>query len=162
MTKIFAESEVTLAALEAHIRDSGMVPHKVQPDGIWLRTPNGIGFRISLIEDRKFIRISTYLPLNRLASIEQKRELARRLNEEVFLPAFTVDEDEDLTVAYVLPYTHGLIAGNFVSVVNRFGSLLEYLVQTFNSMDLIDFSGPAAAPNTADSEMGPAGGELLH
>lgn len=59
MTKIFAESDIAIDALEAHIRDSGLVPHKVQPDGIWLRTENGIGFRVSIIEDRKFFRIGT-------------------------------------------------------------------------------------------------------
>ncbi|KUE86585.1 hypothetical protein ASL20_22790 [Cupriavidus necator] len=161
MTKIFAESEVTLAALEAHIRDSGLVPHKVQPDGIWLRTENGIGYRVSIIEDRKFIRIGTYLPLRRQASIEEKRELARRLNDEVFLPVFTMDQDEDLTVSYVLPYEHGLIAGNFVSVVNRFGSLLEYVVHSYNNDGLINF-GNTAVTKTIDAEAAPSSPELLH
>lgn len=162
MTKIFAESDITIPTLEAHIRDSGMVPHKVQPDGIWLRTENGIGYRVSIIEDRNFIRIGTYLPLNRQASIDQKHELARRLNEGVFLPVFTVDNDEDLTVTYVLPYTHGLIAGNFISVVNRFGSLLEYVVQTCNEDGLFDFGSPATVSPVADTASGPTSGELLH
>ncbi|MGH8790535.1 MAG: YbjN domain-containing protein [Cupriavidus necator] len=161
MTKIFAESDITIDALEAHIRDSGMVPHKVQPDAIWLRTENGIGFRISLIADRKFIRIGTYLPLNRQAPIDQKHELARRLNEEVFLPVFTLDQDEDLTVTYVLPYTHGLIAGNFVSVVNRFASLLEYVVQTFNEDRLIDFGSLGMVATLIDGARTESG-ELLH
>ncbi|WP_029048162.1 YbjN domain-containing protein [Cupriavidus sp. amp6] len=156
MTKTFTEAEITIAALEAHILDSGLVPYKVQPDGIWLRTENGISYGISLIPDRKFIRIGTYLPLTQQASIDQKRELARRLNEEVFLPVFTVDQDEDLTVAYALPFTHGLIAGNFISVVNRFGSLLEYVVQNFNEGGLIHFGNPSEASGT------PASGELLH
>jgi len=162
LTKIFTEHEINIATLESHVRDSGLVPHEVQLDGIWLRTENGIGYRISIIEDRKFIRIGTFVPLNRQASIDQKRELARRLNEGVFLPVFTVDQDEDLTVTYFLPYSHGLIAGNFVSVVNRFGSLLEYVVQTFNEDGLIDFGNPAAPSSTADSETGPASRELLH
>ncbi|CAN7213145.1 hypothetical protein LJR296_000570 [Cupriavidus necator] len=162
MTKIFTESDITINALEAHIRDSGLVPHKVQPDGIWLRTENGIGYRVSLIEDRKFIRIGTYLPLNRLASVDQKQELARRLNEEVFLPVFGLDADEDLTVAYVLPYAHGLIAGNFIAVVNRFGSLLEYVVQTFNEDGLIDFASLGTLPADEHGGTGSATGELLH
>jgi len=162
LTKIFAESDITIDTLEAHIRDSGMVPHKVQPDGIWLRTENVIGYRISIIEDRKFIRIGTYLPLNRESPIDQKHELARRLNDEVFLPVFTIDQDEDLTVTYVLPYTHGLIAGNFVSVVNRFGSLLEYVVQTFNGDGLIAFGTPAPTSSEAEQESAPPSRELLH
>ncbi|MFS8976862.1 YbjN domain-containing protein [Cupriavidus necator] len=162
MTKIFAESEVTLAGLEAHIRDSGLVPHKVQADGIWVRSQQGLGFRVSIIEGRKFIRIGTYLPLNRLASIEQKWELARQLNQEVFLPVFGLDDDADLTVCYVLPYAHGLIVENLISVLNRFASLLEYIVQSYNGDGLIDFGTSATASNTAGSETGSASGELLH
>lgn len=165
MTKIFAESDVTIETLDAHIRDSGLVPYKVEPDRMSLRTEKGIGYGISLITEQKFIRFSTYLPLNRLAPTDQKQGLARRLNEEVFLPVFALDRDEDLTVAYVLPYMHGLIAGNFVSVVNRFASLLEFIVQTCNDDGLIDFSAPEAAsafPTVVDAGTGPAGGDRLH
>ncbi|WP_342051561.1 MULTISPECIES: YbjN domain-containing protein [unclassified Cupriavidus] len=158
MTKVFAESDITIDTLAAHIRDSGLVPHEVQPDGIWLRTENGIGYRITLVTDKTFIRIGTYLPLRRDVSVEKKRELARRLNEEVFMPVFTLDQDEDLIVSYVLPYAQGLIAGNFIYVVNRFGSLLEYVVQTFNADALIDFDGVSIP--SGGSEI--SGGERLH
>lgn len=159
MTKIFAESDVTIETLVAHIRDSGLVPYKVQPDRISLRTETGIGYGVSLITEQRFIRFSTYLPLNRLAPTDQKQALARRLNEEVFLPVFAVDRDEDLTVAYVLPYTHGLIAGNFVSVVNRFASVLEFIVQTYNDDGLIDFGASEAVSAMPVLD---AGGERLH
>jgi hypothetical protein len=158
LTKFFTESDITIETLDSHLRDSGLVPYKVQPDGISLRTENGIGYRISIITDWKFIRFSTYMPLNRQAPIDQKHELAKRLNEEVFLPVFTVDQDEDLSVAYVMPYAHGLIAGNFVSVVNRFGSVLEFVVETYNDDGLIDFGSPAATPKSLDS----VGREFLH
>jgi hypothetical protein len=158
LTKFFTESDITIETLDSHLRDSGLVPYKVQPDGISLRTENGIGYRISIITDRKFIRFSTYMPLNRQAPIDQKHELAKRLNEEVFLPVFTVDQDEDLSVAYVMPYAHGLIAGNFVSVVNRFGSVLEFVVETYNDDGLIDFGSPTVTPKSPDS----VGREFLH
>ncbi len=162
MTKIFEESAVCIETLGTHLRDSGMVPYDVQPDCIRLRTEQGIGYRISLITDRKFIRFSTYLPLNRHASIDQKDALAKRLNVEIFLPVFTIDPDEDLSVAYVLPYTHGLIAGNFVAVVTRFASLLEYVVHAYNENALIDFGASTRVPAVADAGSGPTGGELLH
>ncbi|KAJ3473100.1 hypothetical protein NLI96_g13131 [Meripilus lineatus] len=144
LTKILEESAVTIEALDAHLRDSGVVPYSVQPDCIRLRTEQGIGYRISLITDRKFIRLGTYLPLNRQAPIDLKHALAKRLNEDVFLPVFTIDPDEDLTVAYAIPYMNGLIAGNFVAVVNRFASLLEFIVQTYNDDGLIDFGTPSS------------------
>lgn len=162
MTKIFIESDITIENLDTHLRDSGLVSYKVQPDGISLRTENGIGYRISIITDRKFIRFSTYLPLNRQAPINQKHEVAKRLNEEVFLPVFTVDADEDLTVTYVMPYAHGMIAGNFVVIVNRFASLLDFIVQTYESDGLIDFGVPNVVPAVVDAESGPANNDLLH
>ena len=161
MTKIFEESAVTVEVLDAHLRDSGLVPYNVQPDCIRLRTEHGIAYRITLDTDRKFIRVATYIPLRRTAPIEEKRALARRLNEDVFLPVFTIDQDEDLTVAYVLPYGSGLIAGNFVSIVNRFASLLEFVVEKYGD-GLIDFGVPPAVPAVADAESRPTSGELLH
>jgi len=107
LTKTFTEAEISIETLDAHLRDSGVVPYDVQPDCIRLRTENGIGFCIATIPDRKFVRFSTYLPLRRTALIDQKHALARRLNEGVFLPVFTVDRDEDLTVAYAMPYGGG-------------------------------------------------------
>ncbi|MGO4155999.1 YbjN domain-containing protein [Cupriavidus sp. YAF13] len=162
MTKTFTEADITIETLDAHLRDSGLVPYAVKPDAIRLRSENGIGYRISLITDWKFIRFHTYLPLDRQAPIDQKHALAKRLNEQIFLPVFTVDADEDLTVVYVLPYAHGLIAGNFVSIVTRFASLLEFIVQTYNDDGLIDFGGSGAVPAVADASSGPASGGVLH
>lgn len=163
MTKIFEESAVTIETLDAHLRDSGVVPYDVQPDVIRLRTEQGISYSVFLVPDRKFIRFATYLPLNRQAPIDQKHALARRLNEGVFLPVFTIDSDEDLAVSYVMPYGGGgLIAGTFVSIVNRFASLLEFVVETYNDDGLIDFGAPTTVPAVADAVTGPPGGELLH
>ncbi|MCV9980954.1 YbjN domain-containing protein [Burkholderia pseudomallei] len=163
MTKIFEESAVTIDALDAHLRDSGLVPYDVQPDVIRLRSEKGIAYRVFLIPDRKFIRFATYLPLNRQAPVERKHELARRLNEDVFLPVFTIDIDGDLAVSYVLPFGGGgLIAGNFMSIVNRFASLLEFVAETYNSDGLIDFGAPTTVPAVADAVSAPSDGELLH
>ncbi|KGS70703.1 bacterial sensory transduction regulator family protein [Burkholderia pseudomallei MSHR7527] len=162
MTRVFDVHEITIETLDAHLRDSGVVPYNVQPDHIRLRTEQGIAFTISIIPERKFIRFSTYLPLNRHASTDQKHELARRLNEDVFLPVFTIDGDGDLIVAYSLPYTGGLIAGTYVSIVNRFASLLEFVVETYNGGALIDFGAPTTIAAVADPESGPTSGELLH
>lgn len=161
MTRIFDEHEINIETLDAHLRDSGVVPYNVQPDFIQLRTEQSIAFTISIIADRKFIRFSTYLPLNRQASIDQKDALAKRLNVEIFLPVFTIDRDGDLIVAYSLPYTGGMVAGTFMSIVNRFASLLEFVVETCGD-GLIDFGAPNAVPAVADAGSAPTGGELLH
>lgn len=138
-----------------------MVPYDVQPDVIRLRTEQGIAYRVFLIPERKFIRFATYLPLAKPAPIDQKHALARRLNEDVFLPVFTIDSDEDLAVSYVMPYGGGMVAGNFVSIVNRFASLLEFVVETYGD-GLIDFGAPTTVPAVGDGGSGPTSGEVLH
>ncbi|TCG09262.1 hypothetical protein BZM27_06350 [Paraburkholderia steynii] len=163
LTKIFAESDIEIETLDTHLRDSGLVPYNVESDHISLRTERGIGYSVSLVTARKFIRFSTYFPLSGLASTDQKQSLARRLNEEVFLPVFAIDRDGDLTIGYVLPYVHGLIAGNFVSVVNRFSSVLDFIVHTYNDDGLIDFGEPEAASGLLTAVgAGPAGDDRLH
>ncbi|MGC5829429.1 hypothetical protein LDP08_02430 [Ralstonia pseudosolanacearum] len=161
MTKTFMEAEISIGTLVAHITDSGLAPHEVQPDGIWIRSPQGLGFRISIIAERKFVQFRTYLPLRRGASVEDKRELARLLNENVFLPTFAIDQDEDLAITYLMPYMAGLIAGNFIAIVHRFGSMLEYVVQTFGD-GLIDFGSSATGAAVAGEESGLVPCELLH
>lgn len=71
--------------------------------------------------------------------IAKKLELEHQLNASIFLAAFNLDEDEDLNVTYLMPYGHGLIAGQFAAIVRRFGSILDYVVQTQNDDGLIDF-----------------------
>ncbi|MFA8325546.1 YbjN domain-containing protein [Burkholderia ubonensis] len=160
--KIFEASAVTIETLHVHLRDSGLDPYNVQPDCIRLRTEQGIAYRITLDTDRKFIRVATYIPLRRNAPTEQKHELARRLNEDVFLPVFTIDSDGDLAVSYSLIYLHGMVGGNFVSIVHRFASLLEYVVATYNENALIDFGAPTTVPAVVDAGSAPTSGELLH
>ena len=160
MTKTFTESEVTIDTLVAHVHDSGLTPHEVQPDGIWMRSPKGLGFHSSIIEDRKFIRFATYLPLSQHATIGQKHELARRLNEKVFLPVFMLDPDADLNVMYAMPFSGGLIAEAFMSIVNRFGSLLEFVVATYGD-DLIVFDVPIIEARTTNGGTALGRGELL-
>ncbi|BCM07132.1 hypothetical protein MAFF241647_14890 [Ralstonia solanacearum] len=63
---------------------------------------------------------------------------------------------------YVLPFSGGLIAANFMVVINRFGLILEYVIQTFNEDRLIDFGAPTPMPMTADYGTGAMGGELPH
>lgn len=49
-----------------------------------------------------------------------------------------------------------------MSIVNRFASLLEFVVETYNDDGLIDFGAPTTVPVVADVESGPTNGELLH
>lgn len=61
-----------------------------------------------------------------------------------------------------MSFTGGLLAGNFVSIVHRFTSLLEFVVDAYNADGLIDFGAPNAVSAVADAGSGPTNGELLH
>ncbi|MES2538257.1 MAG: YbjN domain-containing protein [Pseudomonadota bacterium] len=137
MATIWKEEDVTLENLASHITDSGLTSMHLEENRILLRTDTGTGFSIALDEEQKFIRISTYLPLDKKQSRDKKLALEHRFNEEIMLPTFCVDEDDDLHVLYVMSYRFGLIAGQFMSIVNRFDSLLEYIVRSQNEDRII-------------------------
>jgi hypothetical protein len=98
---------------------------------------------ICFLESRS--RLHTYLPTSRTKSRQEKLEFALRLNAEIFLPVFSLDGDGDVLVNYVFPYGHALVAEQFVALVHRFSSLLEYLVQSFGTDHMFDFGTATVA-----------------
>lgn len=151
MVKILNQDEVTLTNLASHLEDSGIIPTAITEDAIWLRTVAGIAYRVSILDDKKFLCIGTYLPLGKERSDEDKREFERRMNADIFLPVFSLDADDDLTVSYLMPYLHGIIAGQFTAMVTRFASLLDYIVSEHNENGIIDFGSRSnSTDNTSD------------
>jgi hypothetical protein len=144
MTKMINEDDMSLNTLYQHMLDSGIdrLQLLTDEDRILLHTESGTGYTISLIHERTFIRLATTLPLCRNASHEQRIAFANELNEDVFLPSFSISPRGDLRINYALPYRHGVIAGQFMSVVRRFGSMLEHVVHNKNTDGLIDFDDP--------------------
>lgn len=138
MQKIWQEEDVTLAVLAAHLGDSGL--ELIEEDSrIMLHTEAGIGYLIRLDTERKFVRISTVFPLNVQQPLATRKDFALALNEDFFLPSFSVDDSGDLRISYVMSYRQGLIAGQFMAIVHRFGSLLDYLVAERNTDGVISF-----------------------
>jgi hypothetical protein len=62
-------------------------------------------------------------------------------------------------VSYAMPFGGGTVAGNVMSIVNRFAPLLEFVVETYGD-GLIDFGAPTTVPVVADAGSGPTSGEL--
>lgn len=139
MTKLIQEADVTIQSIAAHLQNCGLVPISLENNEIWYRTDGGIGYCVSVLEDKKFIRLGTFLPLSKTQNRNQKLKFEHRLNQEVFLPVFALDADDDMTVTYVIPFTHGLIADQFAAMVDRFASLLRFIVKSYNDDGLIDF-----------------------
>lgn len=164
MQKIWPEENVTLSHLATHLRDSGL--DVVEEDArIELHTEDGIGYLIRLDVDRKFVRFSTVLPLDRRQPPATRKAFALELNEDFFLPSFSVDDGGDLRILYVMSYWQGLIAGQFMAIVLRFGSLLDYLVRERNPDDIISFESNEAAPDESSvdgSVQAPPAGCLLN
>lgn len=139
MTKIIQEADVTIHTIAAHLQSCGLVSTSIEGNEIWYRTEGGIGYCVTILEDKKFIRLGTFLPLSKTQNRNQKLKFEHRLNQEVFLPVFALDADDDMTVTYVIPFTHGLIADQFAAMVERFASLLRFIVKSYNDDGIIDF-----------------------
>jgi len=164
MQKIWLEQDITLSHVATHLQDSGL--EAVEEDSrIELHTEDGIGYVVGLDIERRFVRFSTVLPPDRLQPLATRKEFALQLNEDFFLPSFSVDDSGDLRILYVMSYWQGLIAGHVVAMIRRFGSLLDYLVRQRNPDDIISFdTGEAALDERSGGEsVHPApGGRLLN
>ena len=152
MTKIFQEDEVSTANLVEHFTDSGWIPTNVREEKIWFHTSTGIAFSVSVIDAKKFVRIGTYLPLDRKQPRQAKLDFEHRLNTDIFLPTFRLDDEDDLVITYFLPYEFGLIAGQLIAITNRFASMFNFIVETADHDDLIDFNGCADAEEDATDD----------
>ncbi|MGF6644282.1 hypothetical protein [Paraburkholderia sp. GAS82] len=137
---VWTEDQITLELLSDHLTDSGLSIVSVDENRIGLKSESGIWYSVSMIVDPKFIRLWSFLPLRNEESKVSKVDLEHLLNGKIFLPVFSLDADEDLTVSYVMPYAQGLIAGQFAAIVQRFGSMLQYVVQSHYESGLIDFN----------------------
>ena len=63
--------------------------------------------------------------------------MAQRLNNELFLPNFTLGCEDDLIVDYPISYEFGLIQKQFMHVFRRFSSLVDALISEHNKDDFI-------------------------
>jgi hypothetical protein len=139
MVTIWTEEQVSLINIEGHLEDCGKPQVSRHEDRISLYTEKGLSVSIKIDDDRKFLRINSYLPIDKSRSRADKLDLIQRYNSDMFLPGFCLDDDEDVQVNYLMCYERGLIVGQFMIVLNRFCSLLEYIIETQNQDDLIKF-----------------------
>lgn len=139
MVTIWTEDQVSLINIEGHLEDCGKPQVSRHEHWVKLATENGLAVTIRIDDDKKFLRISSYLPIDRSRSRTDKLDLIQRYNADMFLPGFCLDDDEDVRVNYAMCYERGLIVGQFMIVLNRFCSLIEYIADTQNQEGLIKF-----------------------
>ena len=140
MNKIWNAEEVTIENLATHLTEAGLLAIATDEDKLWFRTENGIAYSVSILDEKKFVRLSTYLPLDRDRPKEEKLTFAHHLNANIFMPTFCLDDEGDINVSYVIGYQFGMIAAQFSAMVIRFASLLEFLVRDQNDDGIIAFS----------------------
>lgn len=160
MKTIWTADEVTIENLATHLTEAGLLAIATDEDKLWFRTENGIAYSVTILDDKKFVRLSTYLPLDRDRPKEEKLAFAHHLNSNVFMPVFCLDDDGDLNVSYATGYQCGIIAAQFSATVIRFASLLEFLVREQNDHRIIAFNvrGKDTVANDAEDNVGPTVG----
>ena len=160
MNKIWNAEEVTIENLGTHLTEAGLLAIATDEDKLWFRTENGIAYSVTILDDKKFVRLSTYLPLDRDRPKEEKLPFAHHLNANIFMPVFCLDDEDDLNVSYVIGYQFGLIAAQFSAMVIRFASLLEFLVREQNDDGIIVFGvrGRTTVADNIEAVTGPTVG----
>lgn len=152
MITIWTENQVCLTELANHIEQSGLQVVKREDSEIVLITELGLNFRLSIDRQRNFLRLVTYLPLDKERTYESKLDLVQQFNHELFLANYSLDADDDLLVLYYMSYRQGLIIGQFMKVLQRYSSLLDHIINTKNESELIKFSSPDNDDDEIDQE----------
>lgn len=160
---VWTEEQVCIPALAAHFRESGLGIVDEYDDRIVLSSEYGFGIVVVIDTERKYLCLSACMPISTSRFREDKLERIQQFNYDVFLPGFSLDRDEDLRVEYVMCFEYGLIIGQCVRVVRRFGGVLDYLCRAKNDDLMIDFdkSGPVTSVQADAGTDGPATSPLL-
>lgn len=157
MMTILEENQVNPHTIANHLECSGIevVKQEFNKNGSWilLITGAGLNFRISFDEERKFLRFSTFLPLDPSRTYESKLQLVQKFNSELFLANFCLDKDDDLLVIYYMSFVQGLNLAQFMKVTMRYTELLEHIVETQNTDHMIEFSNNADDDDVDESSM---------
>lgn len=149
-TSLLKEHEVTLSTLAEHLENSGW-DVELRVDDLVLHTTQGLGFAVGVDGDRKFIGFFSNIRVSR--EFEDGYDLVNALNSEVFLPSFSIDDDNDLLINYQMSFEQGLICGQFMRIVRRFAGMLDHVVEKFDQDQEIFVFRPSASeadtvPNT--------------
>jgi len=133
MTTIWNEDQVTLPNLAKHFEDCGFTDVSLKDDGIHLHTASGLYHRVSINVNKKFLHLGTYLPTDRFRERAEKLELINRFNRQLFLTSFALDDDNDVLIDYPISFETGLIIGQFMILLKRFGSMIDFVVENENA-----------------------------
>jgi hypothetical protein len=147
MTKILEECEVSLQTLATLLDDAGICVDPSIPASLVLESPAGLKFRIFQDETRKFLTLRTYLPIRK--DLDDRLDLANRMNSDVFLACFNIDRDGDIGIEYGISYEHGLIVPQFLSAVRRFYGTLDYVLRRFDAEEVFAFGSAVEASEPA-------------
>jgi len=134
---IINESDVTLDALATHLEASGWDVNLSDKGSLTLHTENGLAFIVRLDSKRKFVILRSSLPVR--SDFTDSLDYCNHLNSNVFLASYSIDE-QDLDISYPMSYERGLIASQFMRIVIRYASLLEYLVAKDEDKNIFDFN----------------------
>lgn len=159
MPRLWTEEEVSLTALAEHFENCGITSVDLKDDRVKLHTDEGLYHCIFIDEGRKFLRFSSYLPIDKTLSRVEKLELVQHFNASYFLTGFALDKDEDLGIGYSVSYEKGLNIGQFMILLHRFRSLLAYIVETDEHRNSVSPGNQDASSDAGDGVDSAANGD---
>ena len=136
--KIINETDVTVETLADHLEASGWSADLSEKGSLTLLTENGLAFKVRIDRKRKFVVLMTSLPIR--CDFLDTLDYCNDLNLHVFLGSYSIDSERDLDVSYPMSYERGLIAPQFMRIVIRFASIIEYIVSKDQDKNIFDFN----------------------
>lgn len=134
---VIDEKNISMESLAIHLENAGQIFDQ-RKDEIVAHSSNGLGFHLYLDEDRKFIIIRKFYPIN--VSFDDGLAFSNELNDSVFMGKFHIDDDGDLACSYAISYEKSLNIPQFMRTYHRFSSLVDYVVGLDTDGSIFDFN----------------------
>lgn len=146
--RLILEDKVTLRSLVDHLDDSGQTVEAKNDEYIIAHSDKGLGFKIYLDTDRKFIIFRKFFNLK--SDFMHGLEFCNALNNEIVVGKFALDPDMDIDVSYHMSYERGIITAQLMRIYLRFASMLDYLVAKDTDNTIFDFNKKSPTPCMID------------
>jgi hypothetical protein len=155
MSTYWAEEQVTCANVVQLFRESFSTTNRysVHNGCINIFTSYGYSCSVRIDEKRKFIRLFTYLILDKSRPRSEKLEFVQRLNDDVFMGKFSISEPDDvLHVSYGYCYQLGLCVEQLLIILVDFGLMLAHVVDEKTDRDWLIKNAPDDVEYDPNSE----------
>ncbi|HEY9750269.1 MAG TPA: YbjN domain-containing protein [Allocoleopsis sp.] len=135
---ILPENQVTRETLQRCFK-SAFLKTEIDEDGdLRVQSDFGIHPFVMIDEDRKLIKFMSLFSLKENIPEEDKLKLVNKLNDDVILVRFSVNQPDLLVADYYLFYEEGISTYQIIHTFKRFAKITVQAIEEHDTEDLLE------------------------